>query len=287
MIKIHTLLLTVLLCFGGVSVGIAQETKKVENVKGKAYFREDKSPAEAQKEAFQKAKENALRKAGLAEYIRSWKWQRTSQTNDSLSQSFLDAINSEIRGGITDTNLKKTNKYYNEKLKTWVYEVIIDATVKKYESKTDPNFNVEIKGVKNVYTEGEPLRIMIKTSKPSYLTLINLVGDTSLLMYPHKREKPKRFKPQTKYSLPLPSSPFKKYYVSLPEGVNKQTNMLLFIFTKHEPIKFVSTKGRTGDEWYNPKIIGSDEKVFQQIHEIPPHKRRIKVKHFKIFGKRY
>lgn len=252
----------------------AQTIKTVENVKGKAYLEPNVTPNEAKRQALQQAKTNALRKAGVAEYVNTWKTQITEQTGESVSRSFSEAINSEIRGSVKNYNTIETKSYKNE-VGTFVFEVVINAEIIKYESKNDPNFNIQLNNIQEVYYEGANITFEVKPSKDCYLTIFNIAKSEDKLFYPNAYEDSKFLKANEVYQFPFGPINYKSM---LPEGMNKEANTFIFVFTKNEPMGFVHTEKNSN--------ISDHEKIWQEIHEIPPKDRKVKVRQFKIFAKK-
>jgi len=124
-----------------------KNTIKVFNVSGQAFINELLTPKQAKELALNDAKSNALRKAGIGEYIRSNNTLLSTSVGDKYDEYINTEQQSQLEGNILEyTIIKDTQFINNEKL--LVVSVTIDATVIKYETKPDVNFDVRLFGVK-------------------------------------------------------------------------------------------------------------------------------------------
>jgi len=122
-------------------------TIKVYNVSGQAFINELMTPKQAKEMALNDAKSNALRKAGIGEYIRSNLTLLSSTVGDKYDEYINTEQQSQLEGSVLDFTIIKDTQYVNAD-KLLVVAVTIDATVMKHETKPDVNFDVRLFGVK-------------------------------------------------------------------------------------------------------------------------------------------
>lgn len=288
MIKINTLLLTVFLLLAGASEALTQDKRQVDNVTAKVYMQRNENLKEVKERAFQKAKVNALRKAGISEGISSWKMQYTQQKGDKVKQSFVESISSEMNGDILSYDTVNQRKYLeniegkqSDKL---VYKVTIDATVIEYETATDPAFNIKIDDFKKAYEVGDSITFTVKPSKDCYLTIFNRTLARDLLIYPNQYEDYQKLKAGKSYQFPIEGGDI-TYTADVPEGKESEANTFFFVFTK-EPLKFIKYEEKTVKEDGEDlmlKTIPNEQKMLEAIKEVPRKDRKVKVRQFKIF----
>lgn len=239
---------------------IAQKTTKHSGIVGTAYISGDVSPNEAKVQALNEAKINALKAAGIAEDISTYQLLFTSQQKNDFTQFFSSAIQTEMHGAVQQyevTNEKMYCKNENE----IVYEVKINATVIKYDTKPDITFDANIEGIKAVYNNNENLTFNVTATQNCYLTIFNITDKEAIVMYPNKYEKQQALNTMQRYTFPQA----KINYTLSTDDQKQETNRLIFVFTK-TPVPFVKMK---------EDGVTTTEQIFSWIYSIAPNERDI------------
>lgn len=210
-----------------ISVG-AQQTIRIKNAVGTCVIA-NISPEKAKETALFNAKLDALRKAGIAENI--------IVDITQMGEVFLETSNLEIGGGITDFDFVGDDIKLLEEggAKLLVAEVVINATVIKYDKESDPSFRIQVKGIKSAYREKETLTFSVTPYQNGYLRIFLFEEDgTGEQLYPDKEKEPDMlFSKDGTIKFPLNS----QYYYRLEKSDKTKTrevNRILFLFFKDE-----------------------------------------------------
>jgi hypothetical protein len=240
----------------------AQKLVKVSGIKGVSYISGDVSVNQAKYSAINEAKINALKAAGIGENIKSYQLLFSSQEKNEYAQFFSSDIQSEIQGAVASYDIinqatiqKNQNELY--------YEVTIDASIIKYDTKPDITFDANIEGVKGVYNNLDKLAFSVKTTQNCYLTIFNINDNEATLMYPNSLEKQKllnsneinKFPPQAEYELETNLK-------------DKEFNRLIFVFTK-TAVPFIKM---------NKEQVTTNEAIFNWIYSIMPDQRKVEYR---------
>ena len=235
---------------------LAQETRNVEMIKGEWIISNDITPIQARAKAIDQAKAEALRNAGVAEYVAEsnllYKTEKDAELKDIHKSLTSVDVSGEISGFQVIKEEKKVNEFGN-----LMYEVWINASVMLHKTTKDPGFNLDVKGIHDRYDSPEELIFEIIPSKEGFLNIFILDDNESLLLYPNKYEKREKFEGGTTYK--FPRSRGLDYEVSAED--NMEVNYLILLYTKSE-IPFV------GEE--------TPENILQFIARIDPAQKCVK-----------
>lgn len=233
---------------------------KVYGVIGTAYLNERITQIEAKEEALKDAQRNALKKAGVGEYMRSNVLLISSTKNDINSDFLSSEYESQLEGAILDF---KIDTFFTEKMPNNLFltTIIIDATVIKYTSKPDMNFDVKLFGVKNVYNNNEKLNFSVITSIDSYLHLFSFIEDSATLLYPNSYESGVLLKKGLTFLFPMSRID----YVLTASNKKNEKGRLIYVFTK-TPIKYFQM-----DESQTTK----PENIYTWINSIPLDQKKV------------
>lgn len=259
-----------LLCFLFLFLGsnlFAQKISQVSGIKGSAYITGDVSPNQAKAQALNDAKINALKAAGIGEHINSYQLLFTSQQKKDYSQFFTSDIQSEIQGAVQSYEIKSEKIICKSEFEI-ISEVTIDASVIKYETKPDVNFDANIEGVKSTYNNDDKLTFTIKATQPYYLTIFNLTDKDAFMLYPNVYEKQTQCNPFEACKYPNA----KIDYTLHTDLKQQETNRLIFVFTK-TPTPFIKM---------DKDQITTHENIFSWIYSIMPDKRKVEYLTFSI-----
>ena len=234
----------------------AQETKKVEGIKGEWIISNDITPIQARANAIDQAKAEALRNAGIAEYVAETNLLYKTEKDAEVKDIHNSLTSVDVSGEISAFEVIKEEKRVNE-FGNLTFEVWINATVILHKTSKDPGFNLDVKGIQDKYHSPEELVFEIMPSKEGYLNIFILDDDESLHLYPNKFEKLEKFEGGKNYK--FPRSRALDYEVSAED--NMEVNYLILLYTKSE-IPFL------GDE--------TPENILQFIARIDPAQKVVK-----------
>ncbi len=232
----------------------------VFGIQGSAFNNERITPKEAIQEAIIDAKKNALMKAGIGEYLKSSQLLISSSVDNGKSADFINTeVQSQIEGEILsfvvlDTITSLVGKQIQ-------YTVTIDAKIIKHQVKPDPNFNVNVLGVKNVYNRNDKLNFSVKASIDCYLNLFSWTDDEVVLVYPNSREDQILLKAGETFLFPTGRN---NYEMSTENGEPEKSKLVL-VFTK-APMKFIQ---------FNANGISKPETVISWINAISLDQKKV------------
>lgn len=232
----------------------------VFGIKGKAINNERITPKEAIQEAINDAKKNALMKAGIGEYLKSSQLLISTSVDNGNSSDFINTeLQSQLEGEILDFVVQDTvTSLVGNQIQ---YTVTIDAKIIKHQVKPDPNFNINILGVKNAYNRNELLNFSVISSVDSYLNLFSWTEDEVSLIYPNSREEQIVLKAGQTYLFPTKSN---NYEMST-ENKEPEKSKLIFVCTK-SPMKFIQ---------FNSNGISKPETIISWINAIPLDQKKV------------
>ena len=249
-----------LLLFSCANILLAQEIIVIKESKGTAFISGDISPNQAKKKALNEAKINALKAAGIGENIKSFELLYSSQAGKDYQQFFSSNIQSEMQGNILSYEVIKEETVQKSELELYA-EVTISASVIKYETKPDVKFDVNIEGIKAVYNNEEVLKFNIKTSQLSFLTIFNITDTEASVFFPNSYEKNNELLPLIIHDFPFESID----YILYTDLKDKETNRLLFVFTKTS-IPFIKM---------DKEQVTNEDAIFNWIYSIMPDQRNV------------
>lgn len=241
----------------------AQNIKEVKNIKGIAFINGDVSPNQAKVTALNDAKINALRAAGIGENIKSYQLLFNSQNDGDFNQFFSSDIQSEIQGAVQNYSILSETTIQKNQLEL-VLEVIINATVIVYETKSDVSFDSNIEGIKSVYNNEEKLTFSLNSTKNAYLTIFCISDTESTLLFPNHYEKQFQILAKKEYHFPSKSMDYQLHT----DMKKSETNKLIFVFTKTE-LPFIKM---------NSDQITTSEAIFNWIYSIMPDQRTVEYR---------
>ena len=142
-----------------------------------------------------------------------------------------------------------------------ICEIMIDASIIKYETKPDINFDANIEGVKGAYNNDDKLTFSVKTTQACYLTIFNITDKEAFMLYPNFYEKQTICKPMEACKYPIAKIDYTLHTDMKPQ----ETNRLIFVFTK-SPIPFIKM---------DKNQVTTHENIFSWIYSIMPDQRKV------------
>lgn len=253
------LIATIIILSVNFSVNASRDVQ-VDNIIGISYVQGEKSPNQARKEALNEAKIEALRKAGIGESISAQELLFTSEVNGDFSNFFNSSSQIEIKGAVKSYEIIGERMYCLDSLSV-VYEVIINATVIKYNKMSDPRFTASVEGIKSVYESNSKLEFSLKSTQSSFLTIFNITDNEAYVLYPNSYEMPFELDKLKDYHFPMGEL---NYELTNTSKV-VETNRLIFVFTK-KPMVYIKM---------NSEQVTTIDEVFSWIYSISPDQRAL------------
>lgn len=205
------------------------QKKKLENVKGEWVVSSDITLAQARENALNQAKIEALRQAGVPEYVYSSNILfRKEELNDN-QDVFQSLTSVDISGEIMEYSISKEDKTVNSNneilVQTW-----INATVIIHKHDKDPGFKVDVTGIRENYLSSEALTFTVKPWKEGYLTMFIMSEKECSKLYPNDYEPQELLKEKIEYA--FPKSKLIDYEFFTNQKI--EINYLLLLYTKQE-----------------------------------------------------
>lgn len=178
--------------------------------------------------ALEDAKTKAIEKV-CGVRVSVWDRLETSSSTDNFSSMSIISSDGEI---VDYEVLKEWNESSSTRGCEHVFFCEIKAKVKKG-VQPDPNFTAVIDGLKHSYRENELMKFSIKSQKDCYLHIFLFEDyEHGYKIYPGTRDKIEQFSKNVKFEFPRANNV--KYRLTKKANVEKETNRLIFVFTKKE-----------------------------------------------------
>lgn len=243
-----------------------QVEKEVKGATGEGIIIGRVSEAEARQDAINRAKIDALQKAGISESISSYQMLFKSEVENNFTEFFSSDVQTEMQGAVRKyTIVKEERKSYEH---YFSIQVTLDAIISMYDKSPDPTFNVQIEGIKSLYEDGEMLSFNILSTKDCYLHILSIDNNCASLVYPGLYEEFRMIPASNKIKFPYGAD-----YELYKEGKDPVFNRLVFVFTK-EKVHFLDHIGE--DQ------ATTSEKIFSWVYGLSPDQRVVQYKTFTI-----
>ena len=209
--------------------GAQAQHVQVQGVQGQATIA-NITPEQAREKAVEQAKAEALRRAGVEEWVQSFDFLQKREENNKFEEFFHSLTSVQAMGSVVDWSVLKENKRLDES-GTLLYEVTLDATVVLYKTRPDPEFHLAVNGVHPVYRNEENLSFQITPGKDGFLKIF-LMDDARAvsMLYPNEHEKVAEMRGKTPYV--FPQSPHFNYEAYT--NKSEETNYLFFVYTRKD-----------------------------------------------------
>jgi hypothetical protein len=199
----------------------------VKNVKGVATIA-NISPEEARTKAIDQAKAEALRLAGAEEWVQSFDFLEKREEAKKFDEFFHSLTSVQSMGTVVEWKVVSEEKKLNE-FKNLLYEVVIDATVKLYKTRPDPEFYLSVQGVKTSYKNLDKMNFEIRPAKGGYLKIFLLDDARNIsTLYPNQYEPAAELVSSQTYKFPQNSKFNYEVYTEKADEIN----YLFLVYTK-------------------------------------------------------
>jgi len=205
------------------------------------------TPEEAQRQAFDKARSNALSQAGVevVGVTSSSKREDAHQNYDN----FMQFTTTQTRGLIVKVDTLQNELKHRSVggSSVLVCEVKIRAHIKMQTYKPDPGFNLEMNLNQKTFREGEKMVLTLMSKRDCYLTIFNLYSNDSLtVLIPSVVQSNNALSAGKKTQYP-PEGAFWELPVGLVEGVTQDEEAIVAVATrKNIPFPELDAVNRQG-----------------------------------------
>jgi hypothetical protein len=209
------------------TIAVQAQTEKVKDVPGSAAL-VNITPEQAKQRAIDDAKAEALRLAGVEEWVQSVNFLETRESNNKVTDFFHSLTSVQSMGEVVSWSLVKENKIKDE-LGNLRYDVVIDAEVRIYKTRPDPEFQVDVDGVKTVYKNGDNLEFSVLPNRTGYLSVFIVDHESNVVqLFPNQEEKMIKMVEAQRYAFPMS----KHYRYEVFTNLREEANYVFFLFTK-------------------------------------------------------
>ena len=262
---------------------VAIGQKKVEVIDFEYPISDDKTYNQSKEITLKKAKEEALRKAGIGESINSWEMLTQSKVNSDFTKIFNSDILTNIQGFIESWEYIKEPQRINKNNLPYI-QLSIRAKVKKYDSKIDPKFVAKVEGINDRYTsninddDDKKLKIKIIPEQNCFLKVFYINDDEAMFIYPIEVAQGVKSNSVFENKMLMAKAIKELNYISPYTEKEIEHGKLIFVFTKEDfPFPY-ATLDKDGEYYTNTYV----EKIFQWYMSIEPSMKFILYKHFSI-----
>lgn len=212
---------------GSIAVENAPQTKTVHDVRGQWVISNDITPLQARERAIDQAKAEALRLAGVPEYVVESNLTYKTEQDLALKDIHQSVTSIDVSGEMSSFKVVREEKHKNE-FGNLIYDVWIDATVILHTSSRDPGFTLNVNGIRESYRSPEELVFDMVPSKDGFLNVFIISEKESSHLFPNRIEKQERFEGGKTYK--FPRSRALDYEVSTTTGM--EVNYVVLLYTK-------------------------------------------------------
>ncbi|HIZ85052.1 MAG TPA: DUF4384 domain-containing protein [Candidatus Coprenecus stercoravium] len=233
-------LLTVIVLMTALTVSAAAgpKDKTVRGVTGSCEIAGDISPVEAGRRALEDAKVNAMREAGASERLWSVTGLLTEDDGSEFSQVLSQMINTEVNGYVHILRDTVTHTIIDDRM----YAIAtIDAEVRLTDTRIDPTFVLDVKGIESVYKEGSVMSFTARVyGHDAYMRIFWFDDKGGSLIYPSEWEQDRLIHKDS--DCLFPTNPMIEYVMErTSHDKDFETINLIAVATKRD-IPFISDK---------------------------------------------
>ena len=189
---------------------------------------------EAREKAIEEAKKEALRRAGVEERIRATETVSTFEANDLFQQMYNAFSSVEMSGAVISFEVVRDDLERSKIDGQWYATVTINATVKKYTTTTDPEFKIDVRGLRsNGYRNGEVITFSVIPNKNGFMKIFVFENSRdATLLFPNDFEKNRKLK--AKETINFPTVHGIEYYALKTTADRLEHNLWVFVYTKSD-----------------------------------------------------
>jgi len=257
-------------------------------------------PADAQKNALERARRNAIEVALDAQMRVQGTIMRSLR---DFHQSFIAVNQFSIYGEIIEEKAPFWEDVRNIQLRPTdppvpLYQTTLRARISQKESQRDPGFSIHLSLNNATFLDGEEMVLSITPTQDCYVTVFNILSDhTVLVLDTYQGDKPPAVSGKKTSFIPSEEEiqSGKHFRVALPEGRTEEVESVLVIATK-DYVPFLSGKakescqdsavtGRKEVLAVLPTYQSALEEINRWLVGIPLEKRSFDIKEYRIIKK--
>ena len=199
-------------------------------------------------------------------------WEVSGDDNNFF-QSFKVLSNVSSQGLIVEENEPVYTKLENDHQK-----ITYKAKVAKPTATNDPGFSLTVEMNKKVFQIGEELKLTVNCTKNAFLTIFAIYEDEKAgVIFPSKGMKDNQLKALQPRIIPNASEDPHFEMLPSPDGLEKYSEVLLFVITKKE----VLFQQLENDVNYNATWLD----INQWLMKIPSDQRAVAYSQYQVMGK--
>ena len=221
------------ICLFSLSFTYANEVVRVRKAVGRWEVSDDITPKQAEEKAFNEAKKEALRMAGVMENVWSVFGQVTADNGTEFTEAY-SSVSMLAISGMVNVSDKKVEDFWDEGLKRNFKVVTIDALVTKDETQEDKAYALDVKGIEPIYKQMEVLECSFKVyGTDSYLKIFWFGDGGADMIYPNDYDPNQLFKVGETYKFPVSGAYDLSMEKSDPKADVERVNIIM-VATKKE-----------------------------------------------------
>jgi hypothetical protein len=253
----------------GAGGALAAEVRTV-TVEGMAVLANTTSE-QAQKLALDRARQNAIETVcGVSVQSETYVQNNMLEGDFIHSVSYGHIIAEEILGWDTETT--RTSSTQPPQV---TYRVTLKATVRKETGRPDPYYQVNCRLNQKIYRSGEEMIITVKATQPSYISVLNIAADGSVvLLFPNRLRRDNYVKPLEEFQIPSQQDrrDVLKLQVATLPGHKKDTEYIKVIATR-KPLHLLDGLAVQGQYGMLRNVRIAATEIARLISAIPPKDR--------------
>ncbi len=257
----------VLLCLFGAGSAVAQSEKVVTVSKIRGEYAVVLTLSDITgREALQKARDNAKQRAVeqvCGQKLNVWEQMEVSSAGDmfnslSIIQTDGEIVDFEIVDEGTEMSATRENEI--------IYFCVANVKVKRGGS-YDPEFKVNVNGIRSVYQAGDVLTFKVKPQKKCYMKIF-LLEDSQIgyMLYPNVYDKESVLEANVEFD--MAKNRQYEFYMQVAEDREKEINRLVFVFTKQNYLFEDDVTSRRDIERWIAEIPNNEKFLSFHIVEI-------------------
>ena len=220
--------LILILVFLNSTIGLAQNSLREKWYDGEATV----TGSDMEKihlEALNRARSDALKKAGVEVVSRALSLK--SEEDNKLLDFFSEFTESNSRGVILDEKvIYDRPEPVDSSYMVYTVTAHVHALVGLPEGESDPGFDVKITTDRDIYNEYEPVKLRVRTTKPGFLTILDIHNDLIKVLFPNVINRNNYISPDKEFVFPPGDAYSLEFEVE--KGKSNSTDMIIAVVTE-------------------------------------------------------
>lgn len=218
------------------------------------------------REAMQRARDDAKQRAieqVCGQRINVWEQMEISSAGDKFNSLSLIQTDGEIVDfEVVDEGVEVSQLRSGET----IYYCVANVKVKRG-GNYDPEFRASINGIRSVYQSDDLLTFKVVPTKDCYMKLFLLAdGETGYALYPNSYDRGQMLLANEEFD--IAKNNLYEFYMTIAEDCEKETNRLVFVFTKKNYVFDNQVTSRSEIEKWIAEIPNNEKFLSFHIMEI-------------------